>query len=563
MKRLLFIFFLFSTTIALGQSYADTGQLNRYIRDTIRDRRPDKITANDLQKAFLGTTTLMTKRADSLFGDIQSRVNLFSPAVPVDTVTMYSMPITNTTAANGWVGGSSYATNAVESAVAGGLQITNSYTGAYTTTNMVRSWWESSLDDIEVTFTFKIVTMGSTNPLVGVMMWGATDLFAISQYDAYNLNTGSLNSAWYNSAYQQRANTGITFSNGDTVTVNYRRFFHFMYHTITNQTKKKTFTYYINGSAVGGTSWVGDVYPGLYMQDGTYLLQSFKIIGHGYASDMAILGSSVIQTQSAVVDYDSSSIRRAQALSGVRMVGAAKAANKLQDCLQALPEIRAIKPRYCAIEAGHNNLVAGETVSTWGPIYHQIVDSLLAYGITPVCIRPVPSTWVNIPTLNDFIDSAFGHNPNVRIINLYNTTPLYNTGFPSNKDPQYYIDNAHLNAAGAKLQGIGLAGEVRNIKLNRQYEWTTITADANYTLPFSVYKVKLATALTAGRTLTLPPAASNKLAVFTIANFNTGSFFWVVNQSLRRADGTQITQLLNGKSYLISVVDGEYFIEKE
>lgn len=59
MNRLLFIcFFLISSVTAFAQ-FPDTATLNQYFRDTLRDRRPDKITVAQLQKAFLGVTSFL------------------------------------------------------------------------------------------------------------------------------------------------------------------------------------------------------------------------------------------------------------------------------------------------------------------------------------------------------------------------------------------------------------------------------------------------------------------------------------------------------------------------
>lgn len=46
--------------------FADTAQLNQYLRDTLRDRRPDKVTAAQIQKAFLGVTAFLSSGAQSM-----------------------------------------------------------------------------------------------------------------------------------------------------------------------------------------------------------------------------------------------------------------------------------------------------------------------------------------------------------------------------------------------------------------------------------------------------------------------------------------------------------------
>lgn len=556
-KRFLILplgFVLASTVMAQTTTTADRAVIRQGL--FLKDKWLDSIQASG---EFLQDRTVPTSKAVK---------NFFYDHLPVtypmagDTVTLYSFNTDSTTASNGWVASSGYSATSIESRMTGGLKITSTYNGAYTSTNWNRSKYESSLDDIETVIKFQIKSL-DTLPLVGVAYVGATDAFGTNQYDSWNLLTGDLSTSWYNSAYSVKASSGLSFSVGDDVTIIYRRFFHFMYHTIINHTKNKIFTYFINGANVGATSWVTDVYPGFYMQGGSYLLKSFSVIGHGYKPDILITGCSVIQTQSAVTSYDSTATKRFHDLTGLRVVGAAKSANKLQDIYQTLGEVIKMKPKAVIIEAGHNNLLFGEGVSVLGPIYHSIVDSLIASGITPIALKPVPSSWTDLTPLLNFIDSAFGHNPNVRVLDLYTTTKMYNTSFAYNKDVSYYVDAAHLNAAGAREYGYGLARQVKNVFAKKEVEWTVNNTDADYTLPFSVYKVKLKALLTAGRTLTLPPAGSNPFAVLTLANFNSGSFSWSVNQAIRRADGTTFTTLANGKTYTLSVLDGEYFLERE
>jgi len=59
MKRLLlFLLLLTSYSFSFAQ-FADTTALANYIRDTIKDRRPEKVTAAQIQKAMLGTKSLL------------------------------------------------------------------------------------------------------------------------------------------------------------------------------------------------------------------------------------------------------------------------------------------------------------------------------------------------------------------------------------------------------------------------------------------------------------------------------------------------------------------------
>jgi hypothetical protein len=60
MKKILIVFsLLFITNITFAQ-FLDTAHLNDYIRNTIKDRRPDKVSAEELQTALLGVTQFLT-----------------------------------------------------------------------------------------------------------------------------------------------------------------------------------------------------------------------------------------------------------------------------------------------------------------------------------------------------------------------------------------------------------------------------------------------------------------------------------------------------------------------
>lgn len=73
LQRLFFVgMVLFTAQLSFAQ-FSDTIELKRYINDTLKDRRPDKITSVQIQKAFLGMTKFIGgvgniyKRRDSVF----------------------------------------------------------------------------------------------------------------------------------------------------------------------------------------------------------------------------------------------------------------------------------------------------------------------------------------------------------------------------------------------------------------------------------------------------------------------------------------------------------------
>ncbi|WP_153799089.1 hypothetical protein [Foetidibacter luteolus] len=66
MKRLFFIAALLAFSSLCGaQSFSDTGQLKTYIRNNIRDKRPDKVTAEQIQVALLGVSNFLNTGTSS------------------------------------------------------------------------------------------------------------------------------------------------------------------------------------------------------------------------------------------------------------------------------------------------------------------------------------------------------------------------------------------------------------------------------------------------------------------------------------------------------------------
>ncbi|MCG2614912.1 hypothetical protein LZZ85_11490 [Terrimonas sp. NA20] len=64
MKKVLLLFTMSFACAASFAQIGDTAQLNKYLRDTIRDRRPEKVSAADLQKAFFGISNILGKKGE-------------------------------------------------------------------------------------------------------------------------------------------------------------------------------------------------------------------------------------------------------------------------------------------------------------------------------------------------------------------------------------------------------------------------------------------------------------------------------------------------------------------
>ena len=81
MKKLFVFLFVLASFQSFSQ-FTDTTAAVNYIQDTIKDRRPNKVTAAQVQRAILGTLRLTTKRTDSLVRSLPvlSQVDFYDSA---------------------------------------------------------------------------------------------------------------------------------------------------------------------------------------------------------------------------------------------------------------------------------------------------------------------------------------------------------------------------------------------------------------------------------------------------------------------------------------------------
>lgn len=428
--------------------------------------------------AFTGTSTktLTLNQQDggtvsNTFNDEDSSDQLMAvheaSYMKYDSVVLFPLNPTQDATGNGMTEGVTY-TGFTETPNASGLTVdATGYTGSFNSAAGATSTVESGTNDLVVKINFTINSMGSTNAHVGVTMIGATNIFAVTAWAYVNLNTGLVTIST-GQAGTPSFSTGLTFSAGDRVELSYRRKNDQFYFTLINYSKKTIYSGSQNGSYFCGTHYITDVYPGYAMGDGNYKITSFKSYGYNYRPDVVLLGSSISQSlgnqaSGNTAAYDSSIAGQLALNSGLVVANLSKSANSLPDQLSLLPEVRKYKPKIVIVEAGHNDLLAGTASAVWQANYRKLVDTLLSYGVKVIVEKLIPSTWVDVTTVNTWIDSEYGTNPQVYILNLYNTTPLYNTGYASNKDPAYYCDQAHLLANGAGIVGRYIATQMKYI----------------------------------------------------------------------------------------------------
>lgn len=72
MKHLLILYSLIIVTTIASAQFADSAQLNDYIRNEIRDKRPNKVTAEQLQKAILGVSDAANSNIKNQYSTKQS-----------------------------------------------------------------------------------------------------------------------------------------------------------------------------------------------------------------------------------------------------------------------------------------------------------------------------------------------------------------------------------------------------------------------------------------------------------------------------------------------------------
>jgi hypothetical protein len=97
--------FILSASNCFAQ-FADTSELNTYVRDTIKDRRPAKVTALQVQKALLGTSNLFAAKADKKYKEyfvVVSKSGATFTKLFEEKSDFGSTTFTFSNPANGWV----------------------------------------------------------------------------------------------------------------------------------------------------------------------------------------------------------------------------------------------------------------------------------------------------------------------------------------------------------------------------------------------------------------------------------------------------------------------------
>lgn len=73
MKQIILYIFLLLSTVPVFAQFADTAALNQYIRETLKDRRPNKVSISDIQTGFLGVTSFLGTGAGTQVTDTLTR----------------------------------------------------------------------------------------------------------------------------------------------------------------------------------------------------------------------------------------------------------------------------------------------------------------------------------------------------------------------------------------------------------------------------------------------------------------------------------------------------------
>lgn len=377
----------------------------------------------------------------------------------LDSVTYFRFNTAATTLANGWKNVAPYSTYITETPVSDGLQIASTLTSWNYNGSVPRdSLHESAYNDVSISMTIKVTTIGGTLPRIGTVMLGATDLYQ-NRGDFY-IDLGGATPGAVAFATTHFGNFSVgTLSNipsaGDVVKITHRRFFDRDTLFFFNQTDNtlQIFSHNYGGAQTGCATT--NIIPGFLITDLTVILKEYVFFATtGARPDILILGASLQQNQMSAPSYDSTFVGRLNENTAKKVIIATQCANNISDFNSIIWEVKKLKPKTVVLgDLGYNEIYAmSQPSATWQPNYKKFVDSMIVTGARVVIPTIINNPANAIPdTLNRFIDSVFMNNPKVQVFNITRTEPVYNESYAHNADPTFFqADGIHWNEKTSK-----------------------------------------------------------------------------------------------------------------
>lgn len=483
-KLLLFLSFVLALTCdCWSQTFPNVDSVKKFIEDSIRPN--SQLKATTIKKAYQGEAkflpdavqdtsdvvvkahgmhrfqrkdfteyvydTIGGKRwrnaAGSSLVNNQEARNLKSDTV---TFVRFNTAVLSNAQSPAWTRGAAYTANSTETVVANGLQVVNTLTGGLSSSYVYDGAWESSANNTTAMFEIKITSFG-TNGRIGITFYGATDFVGVSysNHVFVNLTTSDVTILTFSGSHSV-GTLSNTIAPGDSVRLYFNRNFNTYTARIYNLSKNtdESFSWNDNGSMTAAPT---NIYPGYYLQNGAFIIRKHIYYANNFRPKLLVSGSSLSANVVGMTGgYGKSLWGRVDSISGWRIENTGKVFNNIADQRAAAKENIAMKPDGVLIEMGYNDQrLGGATPSVWGPSARALVDTFLKAGI-PVIVQKLIPTNSNVPAVvNAWVDSTFRNDPDVRILDFYKTTALYNADSANFQNRSFYTsDQIHENEAG-------------------------------------------------------------------------------------------------------------------
>lgn len=451
MKRFIFLsaMFILAST-AFGQTFTDTASINQFVRDTIKDRRPEKVTAAQIQKAFFGTVKVAQTQLDNYKSSVPKYLDTLyrsgdsltfvKNAIPY-SILAAPAPVNSNTyapggtqifelASNAFTAGltpgvvkSGAAATATFAAVGSYDQITVGGTGDGTSIFDFQGK-QSCVSPIAVTMRVKIDSLGAA-PTLGIFLHdlpnGTFSNWTGFDYKGYcNLLNGHWNIPTYSRApvYDSvNSFNGTPLNAGDIVEVIYTHNY-LDYENISIKVNGVLFKQsYVNIKVTQGDGGGADNHYtlGFVMGSGKYTLLKYEVRTPVANPILAITGDSL--GTGARINVSESIIGWFNVISPYKGILCGGPSAYLAGATASLDEIYRLRPKYvyCSLWLdGAWQLFAdpgNANYATFNAAFHQYVAAIKASGAKPILGMLTSSNLVlsaaNMVIFNNYILTQF------------------------------------------------------------------------------------------------------------------------------------------------------------
>jgi hypothetical protein len=366
------------------------------------------------------------------------------------------------------VGGGTFAFN-----VSGGLDVSGG-TGDYT--KYFKHDWQTILNKWEIVAEFENVTDGNG------IAFGLPDLYA-----RIDLNTAGNRGLYYivggpANTVLATAATPVSFTNGDTLRINFKRTDTYVTLKVTNVTTDVIYNVISYTQTLGTTvsnSLQNIGPPAIYAYGGSQTVTRFNYKTSAIQNcDIVFLGDSNTEgwgqgydpVRGALAgDINTSFAYRVQSLSKLTVEKLCRKGIDVAGVYACIDEILLLRPKTAVIALGTNNAISSQTQPNFAIDYDLLVTALVDAGINVVINKVIPHA---TGATNTLITSY-----NTGLVSTYGSRFLINETNTTLNATAHLADGVHMNMDGAFIYALVTTKGLSSIGLTPSLTYGT---DDNY-----------------------------------------------------------------------------------